>query len=455
VDFAKDREGTLLALTMGLGKSRVAVDLSDLWDSQTILILAPLSALPVWRREFRKHGTRSYTVGVCDKGGSSRKLKIARNTVANAAMAGSAAVVAINYESAWRGEVGQWVLGRNWDLAICDESHRIKAGTSKVSKWAAKLAPRCRRRLALTGTPLPNSALDIFGQARFVAPEVFPPSWHQFQMRYAEHGNPWVPQQITSVKNLIELQAKTASFTHRAAGGIVKLPEAIHDVRSCVLPPAAREIYEYLRQQAAVEVEGGLVTAANALTKTIRLRQLVSGYLPLDDGKGISRVHDEKKRLLSDLIEDSDERLVVFAEFTEDLRVVRELAADFRRRYGEISGSSKDVSPDGTFPLDKDILGVQYRSGSEGIDLTAARIGVFYSLPYAPGTFDQAKARLHRPGQTRTVNYYSLICEGTVDEAVQRALEGKADTINAMLEAILNGVRWDANNELAEIGSRF
>jgi len=147
-------------------------------------------------------------------------------------------------------------------------------------------------------------------------------------------------------------------------------------------------------------------------------------------------VGTEKRSLLADTIEDvpSSEKVVVFCRFTHDLDSVRHVAHAQGRTYGELSGRRRDgLTEDATMNPEVDVIGVQIQSGGVGIDLTAARYCVFYSVGFSLGDYDQALRRVHRPGQERPVTYYHLTCEDTIDELVYDALEKRKDLVEYVL----------------------
>jgi SNF2 family DNA or RNA helicase len=84
------------------------------------------------------------------------------------------------------------------------------------------------------------------------------------------------------------------------------------------------------------------------------------------------------------------------------------------------------------------VLAVQIDAGAEGVDLTRARYSIFYSVGYSLGRYDQAKKRTHRPGQMKPVTHIHLVARGTVDVKIMRALEKRADIVNAILAEIKN-----------------
>jgi SNF2 family DNA or RNA helicase len=85
------------------------------------------------------------------------------------------------------------------------------------------------------------------------------------------------------------------------------------------------------------------------------------------------------------------------------------------------------------------VLAVQIDSGGVGVDLTRARYSVYYSLGFSLGSYEQSLARIHRPGQTRPVEYIHLLAQDTVDEQVMVALARRADVVNSVLQQMKGG----------------
>ncbi len=437
----------LLAMDMGTGKTLNAIALMLAWNCQTTLILCPLSVRGVWRREIERHAGRPIRTVILEKGSTKEKTQQADRALESASRRGEPLAVVVNYDTAKLNPFADWSLRQQWDCVICDESHRIKAHNSAVSKYAAKLFYVSKRRLCLTGTPLGQSPLDLFGQFRFLDPGLFGTSWHHFSNRYAIKGNPYIPQQITGYKNQEELQQRFHLITYRCkASDVLDLPPVMHEERMCELSPEAKRHYRELENELITDVGNGKVVAANALVRLLRLQQVTSGFLQeegptygagmvLDMSGKIHRIDEGKAKLLEDLLEDAGgDPFVVFCRFREDLRRVELLAKSLELTYGELSGGRKDaLTPDATM-ADVQVAGVQIASGGVGVDLSRARYAAYYSLGFSLTEYEQSLARLHRPGQTQSVVYYHLQAEGTVDRRVYGALRARKQVIEAVLE---------------------
>jgi SNF2 family DNA or RNA helicase len=435
--FAFSKSASMLAMAMGTGKSKVAVDLAVNWHAQSILILAPLKALAVWSREFATHAGAPVEVVILDRGNTVKKIERAKLALSLAKISGQRVAIVVNYETAIREEFSKFVLSRLWDLVILDESHRAKGAVTSTGKFVGKLAGCCKRRLCLTGTPMPHSPLDIFAQYRFLDARIFGWSFVKFRQNYAR-TNPVFPSKVEEWLNQDELKAKFASIAFRVDDDVLDLPPYTEQELRCELSPAAKRAYAELEEQLITEIESGVVTASNALVKLLRLHQVTSGFLPADETRELSIIDAGKIDLLGDLLLDlpAHEPVVVFVRFKADLQRVKILAERLDRRYGEISGSRNDLTDRAEMPEDVDLMAVQIQSGGTGIDLTRARYAVYYSVGFSLGDYLQSEARLHRPGQTRAVHYYHLIASGTIDEAIYGSLRKRQDLVEGVLSVL-------------------
>ncbi len=439
IAFSHPLPASLLAMGMGTGKTLVATVLNVNWQCKTTLILCPKSVLGVWRRELEKHAGAPISVVVLDKGTTKDKANVAEGAMRMCKSLNQSIAIVINYESVWRKDFAEFTMKVEWDCIIADESHKIASHDSSQSKFCAKLGKNAKRRLCLSGTPMTQTPLALFGQFRFLDPGFFGTSWYNFAGRYARHDNKVIPQQITGYKNLEELQSIARMITFQCQSDeVLDLPEAIDDERMFDLCPAAAKTYRILNEELIADVGNGIVTASNALTKLIRLRQLTSGFLIEDETEVFHRLDTGRIDLLRDLLEEAaGEPFVVFAVFTPDLVAIKAVCEDLGLRYGELSGHRRDALNDlGEMSQTIDVAGVMTSSGGVGVDLTRARYAAYYSVGFSLTEYEQSRARLHRPGQTKPQTFYHLIANNTVDARVYKALRERKDVIEAVLEGM-------------------
>lgn len=434
--FAMCRKATLLAMSMGTGKSNVVVNIAQNDCAKRVLIICPVSVRGVWRREFAKHCDVPHNVLVLDTGTTAHKAAqvIMHLTLCQARH--EMAVVVVNYESAWRGVLCAEFCKVQWDIVVCDESARIKSHNSAQSKGAAEIGRGAKRRLALSGTPLGNSPLDCYGQFRFLDAGIFGTSWHRFRNTYAISG-PFGADHIVGYKHQDDLARKMRLLTYQVGAEVLDLPPMTHVDIEFDLSKDERRMQDELADEMITFLDGGgEVSCPNGLVKLLRLQTVTGGHVKRDeDGETIS-VGTSKEDTLFDLLQDINEPVVVFCRFREDLRRIQRVTERLNRIYGEISGERKDLTDHATMSAATEVMGVQHQSGGVGIDLTRARIGVLWNHPWSPGDYDQMLARIHRPGQERPVVYYHLLAIDSVDGVVAKALVKKTNVIDAVLSQL-------------------
>ena len=447
--LAAEHPAYLFAHDMGAGKSKLGVDYCALQEAKRVLILCPKSVIAVWPKQFALHSGGKWEVLPLASGTVKQKTDTATKALRLAQAMGRQIAIVVNYESAWRGPLGPirkkgrivdqgLLLSTEWDVVILDESHRVKSPGGKASKFCAALRNRAKRRLCLTGTPMPHSPLDLYAQYRFLDPSIFGNNYHRFKMRYGVMGG-FQGKQVIRFQRQDEMQEKMFSRAHRVSKhDVLDLPPTTHEQVTVELGPTARNIYNKLEREFVAEVEAGTVTASNALVKLLRLQQVTGGAVSTDEGK-TQEVDTAKADALEDLFTDlpAEEPVVVFGRFHHDLTAIARTAAKCERTCGELSGRVNQLEQwqDGKF----NVLAVQIRSGGLGVDCTRSAYCAYYSLGFSLGDYEQSLARLDRPGQTRPVTYYHILATSTVDEDVYAALRAKRKVVDSILEGGISG----------------
>lgn len=441
--FAESMPAAGLFLGMGCGKTKIGADLLLNWGVKIALILCPKAVVPVWPKELAKHYAGPFRCLPLTSGTTKQKYAEVDAAIRFKGNDDNLLAVIVNYETAWRDPLAGYLLSRRWPAVLLDESHKIKDPGGRASKFCAQLGLVADRRLCLTGTPMPHSPLDIFAQYRFLDPAIFGTSYVDFRSRYAvthpEYKTKvlkWINQeQLAALIALCSMQITTAE-----AG--LSLPPVQHIERSVPLEPATKKIYDQLEDELVAEIEqAGTVQVNNPLTKLLRLQQICCGFVATEDEFGERDVHKlgtEKSDALAELLEEAaGSPVVVFCRFVHDLAEVERVTGGLGLRYRELSGRRRELAADATYPTNTDVLGVQVQSGGAGIDLTRASIAVFYSVGcISHGDFDQACARLNRPGQTQPVRFYHLIAEKTVDELAYKAIRDGKEIVDFVLHSM-------------------
>lgn len=441
-EFSMSRPSVMLDMDMGTGKTRVAIEVAFAReDVQRILVVCPKKTVEngVWSTNLLKFapddGWDYWSIP--NKGNTDAKADSLCEYLESYA---PKQFIVVNFESVWRGKLGDVLLRRGIDMVILDESHRAKAAGSKVSKYLAVLARRVPYKMCLTGTPMANSPLDVYGQFRFLDPSIYGTNYNVFLSNYAIMGGA-ERRFVVGFKNQQDLNNKFRSITYSCkmedVRDQIKLPEHLPPVVCPVnLPAKDMRMVKELNKEFITECEDGAIVVNNVVTKMIRLQQISSGFCMVQKellGKPEKQeLNTAKMDTLVDILSDISPvaSVVVFCLFKHDLRAVQQAATESKRDYMEISGDVNTYSE--WLESEGGVIAVQIQAGAESIDLTKSHYAVYYSLPHSLFLYNQSKSRLYRPGQTRRVSFMHLIADGTIDVGIYRSLQNKEDIIESI-----------------------
>ena len=418
----------------GCGKTLTAISIASRLhldcSIQKIVVVCPVSVIPVWPMEWQKFSQVNAAVTILN-GTVKNKEKQLKGLSSQGLN-----VVVTNYESLWR--MDEVVAAWNPDMIICDESHRIKNFDSKQSKALHSLGQITRFRIIMTGTVITNKPLDVWSQFRFADPKLFASSYYAFRNRYATMGG-FNDKVVVAYKKLNELSEKIYTAAHRVTKAeALDLPEYTDQFLYCTLEPKARNVYNQLKEDAVAELEGDqVITAPRIVTRILRLMQLTGGFAKADEDENISAVSTAKLDLLEDTLEDllyQNKKIVIFARFVAELEAIGNVCSklvgeeNVRRIQGATPQSlrGKAVEDFQTDPNVKLFL-AQTATAGLGITLHAADTCIFYSLDYNYGNYEQAKARIHRTGQRNACTAIHLLASKTIDEIVLETVQEKRD----------------------------
>lgn len=322
----------------------------------------------------------------------------------------------------------------------------MKDGQSRQSKAMHRLGDRAKFKLLLTGTLITNKELDVYSQYRFADSGIFGKSFIRFRNHFFEMGGygGYTPIFRSSMQD--EFLEKLHSIAFRVTKEeCLDLPGITEEVRTVELEPKVMKIYRELEKQSFAELsEGREITAANMLTKLLRLSQATGGHLTDDEGKGI-KISTAKLEALSDItdsVTQDGKKLVVMVRFIAEMDEIEKLLQKKHIGYAVIRGGVKDRQGEvDRFQNDSEccvFLG-QIAAAGVGITLTAANTMVFYSLDYSMSNFEQAKARVHRVSQKEDCYYIYLQAKNTVDSKVLKSLRDKANLASLLVDEYRQG----------------
>lgn len=328
----------------------------------------------------------------------------------------------------------------NW-MAI-DEAHRISNRGTKQSRAASRMS-WVPRRLILTGTPIEKQPVDLFGQFRFLLPELFGKNWEEFEeeymefpkldFRHAPKGSALWQKKILQqrilrsratfktekLSQLIDLLKPYSRRVTKKEVGILE-PE-VHKVVVPLLGKQ-RRLYEQMEKSSVIDLGGGRrVLAGLEVTNIMKQRQIASGFVYDDEGE-LHDLGEAKLRRLKYLVKKLPKPLVVFTAFRPDndriTRELQEMGLDVIAVHGQVK---KRLRPDIWRAFQKtqyDVIVCQIKTGGVGVDLWKANYGIVHSMGHSFIDFDQAKSRMDSRDKKKPAQIFVLCGANTVDEAI-------------------------------------
>ena len=156
------------------------------------------------------------------------------------------------------------------------------------------------------------------------------------------------------------------------------------------------------------------------LTKMLYERQLCGQY------------NKAKLEAFRNLLESTNDRVIVFYNFTEELKLMEEVAIDANKPLSVVNGKEKYLT--GYEEFSNSVTFIQYQAGAMGLNLQKSNRIVYFTPPLSSELFEQSKKRIHRIGQTKPCFYYYLTCKNSVEEKIYRTLEMRKDYTEALFE---------------------
>lgn len=428
-EFILEHPVCCLMLDMGLGKT--VVTLSALWelaldyfDIGKVLVIAPKRvATDTWPRELSKweHLT-----------GLTASLVVGNRQQREEALDRPAFLYIINRENiCWLVENHRW----DFDTVVIDELSSFKSNRTERFKAMKKVRPLVHRVIGLTGTPAPNSLLDLWpemylldmGQrlGRFITgyrERFFTPDKRNREIVYSYKPREGAENAIYSLISDICISMKAVDY--------LDMPERIDNRIEVVMSVKEKKLYDDFCRDMVVQIGDEELDAVNAGVLSGKLLQMANGAVYSDDHK-VLPIHSRKLDALEDLVEAANGKpLLVAYWYKHDLARIRERFPEAR-----CIDTSKDISDwnTGKVPLAL----IHPASAGHGLNLQEGGCTiVWYGLTWSLELYQQLNARLWRQGQKHTVVIHHIITRGTHDEDVMKALENKDMRQSNLIEAV-------------------
>ena len=322
--------------------------------------------------------------------------------------------------------------GSKVNMMILDEIQKVKSPKTQITKAVKNV--QVDYALGLTGTPVFNRIPDLFQIMDIIKPGLLGSNFWKFSDQFLVLGG-YGNHQVIDYKNLPELKAKVSSVSiRRLKEQVISLPEKIYETRELeISDPEQKRVYREMAEELNTWIEDMdgnevRVRAGEILGRNIKLSQIANGFLMGKDLKTPKWFKSSKVEELDEIV-DSYSGIVIFTRW---LACIDYLYKRYKEKYnaGFLSGSVKDSDRveriDAFQKGESQVMIAQIVVGGLGIDLSAAKIGVFMDKAFlSPGVLYQAEARIHRPGLREACIMIDLLVKGTIDERWAELMEQK------------------------------
>lgn len=422
-----------LLLDMGLGKTistLYAIEqlMYDSFEVQKVLIIAPKKvAESTWAQEARKWNQTKHLRVVSIWGSANDRIK---------AVESEADIYVMNRENVqWLYEYLTKKKQFPFDMLVIDESSSFKNPQAKRFKAIRKMRPLFKRIVILTGTPAPNTLMDLWAQMYLLdGGERLGKTITEYRTRYfrPDKTNGHIVYSYRLQQGADEtIYGKIQDICMSLkAKDYLNLPDRLDNVITIELTDKERKLYREMERTHILTLVDEEISALNAAAVANKLLQMANGAIYNEDGDAIV-IHRQKIERLKELVEVNEGKpILVFYNFKHDLESIKDA---FPKSVELKTDADVEEWNNGNIQM----LLAHPASAGYGLNLQAGgHIIVWYGLTWSLEQYQQANARLHRQGQQEPVIVHHLVAKDTMDEQVMRALERKEVGQDALLEAI-------------------
>lgn len=428
-DFILEHPISCLMLDMGLGKT--VITLTALWqlaldsfEVSRILVIAPKRvAEDTWPKELSKWEHLS---------GLDATLVMGTQAEREEALRQQTFLYIINREN-----VSWLVANHPWDfdMVVIDELSSFKSNQAQRFKAMKRVRPLVSRIVGLTGTPAPNSLLDLWPEmylmdmgrrlGRFIGgfrDRFFTPDKRNREIIYSYKPREGTEEAIYGLISDICISMKAVDY--------LDMPELIMNRVEVSMDSREQKIYDDFQRDMVVSLQGEELDAVNAAALSGKLTQMANGAV-YGENRKVLHIHDRKLDALEDLMEAANGKPLLVAYWYEhDLQRIKA-----RFKSARCIDTIQDIDDwnAGKIPLAL----IHPASAGHGLNLQEGGCTiVWFGLTWSLELYQQLNARLWRQGQKHTVVIHHIVTKGTHDEDVLRALDNKDTRQSALIDAV-------------------
>ena len=395
-------------LDMGLGKTFVGSEKLKILNSKVNLLICQKSKIDDWIDHFNQNYPTIVAYDLTNK----KQFECFFDNLGFGISVG-----VINYELTFRRK--ELLQLQDFSLML-DESSMIQNETAKRSKFVLKLKPD--NVVLLSGTPTAGKYENLWSQLHLlgwnISKDLY---WKQYiETEWVEEDSGFFRKDVIGYKNVdrLKMKLKQHGAIFMKSEDVVELPEQVFNK---VMIGTSKEYRKFMKSR-IITIQDKELVGDHALTKRLYARMLCGHY------------NQNKLEAFKDLVTSTDDRLIVFYNFNDELDAMMTLIED--KPVSIINGLTKDLEAYNKH--DNSITFVQYQAGAMGLNLQKANKVIYFTLPQSSELFEQSKKRVHRIGQNKRCFYYLMICIDSVEEDILKNLEMRKDYTDELFEAYEN-----------------
>jgi SNF2 family DNA or RNA helicase len=392
---------------MGLGKTYTGSEKLMQLGASINLVVCQKSKIDDWCSHFYTNYRKEFIIFDLTK-------KAQYTDFFNGIYGGYDVVGVINYDLLWRRP--ELTKLKDFTLML-DESSLIQNEKSKRSKFILKqLHPA--NVILLSGTPTGGKYEKLYSQLKLLGMKMTKTAFYNTYIEY--HYEDWTGFPLLVIdgyKNVDRLKKKMREYGCHflKTDDVMDLPEQIFTEVKVKASPQ----YRKFKKDRVVDVDDTTLVGDNTLTKMLYERQLCGVY------------SKAKLDAFKDLVESTEDRLIVFYNFTSELKELLKVVDAFRP-VSIVNGNTKDLT--NYEKCSNSITFIQYQAGAMGLNLQKSNKIIYYSPPLSSELYEQSKKRTNRIGQKRTCYYYNLIVTNSIEEKIYETLAMRCDYTNKLFE---------------------
>lgn len=453
----EQRDHYALFFEMGTGKSRTVIEIiKEKFKKEggilPTLILCPAVVVPNWKNEFQLYSgiDTSQLIPLSGPG-----AKRAADLTVAVRKYDKRLIAITNYEGLLNAALYKEIEKTRFNVLVADESHRLKSMQARRTKLVIALAQAgITYKYLLSGTPVLNSPMDLFSQYLVMdGGESFGKNFYAFRAKYFYDANAYMPAHVKFPEWKLQPKAveQMNEIVNRSSMRILKsecldLPPLVRQTVCCEMTPEQSKMYYTMERDFIFYVKEQACVAQLALTKALRLQQIVSGFVKLEDGAEVSLPATPREEALKELLEEltPNHKVIVWATFRHNYaqirRVCEKISVPYVEVHGEVAEKNRQAAID-SFNHDPAIRVYVGHTGSGGIgvNLTVSDYSIYFSRDFSLEHDLQSEARNHRGGSEvhAKITRIDLVTPNTIDELVLDRLAKK----QAMGESLISDIK--------------